>query len=108
MGYYTKYNIKITGIDNANQAVKIAKDYNLQDYDFTEYETSLTAFYEGKWYDWKKESIALTRNYSRILIEIHGEGEESGDIWQARVRKGECEVVKAKIVFDEFKVIKLS
>ena len=106
MGYYTKFDIKITGIDNANQAVQIAKEYDLQDYKISNYETSLTAFYDGKWYDWVKDSVALTQNYPRILIEIHGEGEESEDIWKARIRNGECEIVQAKIVFDDFKVIK--
>lgn len=106
MGYYTKYDVKITGIDNANQAVKIARDYDLVDYDVSDTGTVLNAFYEGKWYNWEKESVALTRNYPRILIEIHGEGEENDDIWKARVRNGECERVEAKIVFDEFKRIK--
>jgi hypothetical protein len=106
MGYYTKYNIKITGIDNANQAVKIARDYDLVDYVVSDTGTVLIAFYEGKWYVWEKESVALTRNYPRILIKIYGEGEESGDIWKARIRNGECERVEAKIVFDEFKSIK--
>jgi hypothetical protein len=106
MGYYTKFNIKITNIDNANQAVKIAKEYELYDYDVSGDGTVLSAFYEGKWYDWKEESIALTRSYPQIFIEIHGEGEENDDIWKARIRNGECERVEAKIVFDEFKSIK--
>ena len=32
MGYYTDYKITITNIDNANQAVKIAEEYDLEDY----------------------------------------------------------------------------
>lgn len=103
MGYYTKYDIKITGFDDVNQAVKIAKEYDLRDYDISY--TELTAFYEGKWYEWESESINITRNYPNILIEIYGEGEESGDIWKARVRDGQCERIKGKIIFDDFKSI---
>lgn len=105
MGYYTKYDIKITGIDNANQAVKIAQEYDLEQYDVSYDGTTLTAFYEGKWYNWEKESVSLSRNYPRILIEIEGEGEDRDDIWKARIRNGDCETVSAKIVFEDFKRI---
>lgn len=106
MGYYTKYNVTITGIDNANQAVKIAREYDLEHYDISPIGTEVTASFESKWYDWQKDSVALSRSYPRILIEIEGEGEDRDDIWKARIRNGDCETVSAKIVFDEFKRIK--
>jgi len=106
MGYYTDYNITVTGIDNANQAVKIAKEYDLWDFDISDDGKILTSYMNAKWYDWKDESISLSKNYPRILIEISGEGESNDDIWKARIRNGECEVVYAKIVFDDFKHIK--
>ena len=105
MGYYTKYDIKITGIDNANQALKITKEYDMRDFDISPDGQTLTDFTEGKWYDWKEDSLKLSRNYPHILIEIEGEGEESGDIWKARVRNGIVEIVEAKIVYDDFKVV---
>jgi len=106
MGYYTDYNITIAGIDNANQAVKIAREYDLENFDVSNDGTVLSAQYNGKWYSWKEDSVRLSLNYPRILIEIKGEGEESGDIWKARIRSGNFELVNAKIVFDDFKVIK--
>jgi hypothetical protein len=105
MGYYTQYDVNISGIDNANQAVKIAQEYELDDYDVSGDGTKVSANFNTKWYGWKEESIALSRNYPRILIEINGEGEESGDIWKARIRNGVCEIINAKIVFDDFKVV---
>jgi hypothetical protein len=105
MGYYTDFEITVTGIDNANQAVKIAKEYELYDYDVSDDGKTLTSETNEKWYEWKKDSVALSKNYPRILIEINGTGEESEDIWKARIRNGECEVIKAKIVFDDFKTI---
>jgi len=106
MGYYTDYEITITGIDNANQALKIAKEYILDDFDVSDDGTVLSANFNTKWYMWKENSVALSLNYPRILIEIKGQGEESGDIWKARIRSGNFEIVQAKIVFDDFKVIK--
>lgn len=105
MGYYTQYVIKITGIDNANQAANIIREYDIHDYDVSPNGKEVTASFESKWYDWLKDSVALSSNYPQILIEIKGEGEENGDIWKARIRNGDSETVSAKIVFDEFKRI---
>jgi hypothetical protein len=102
MGYYTNYNVKITGIDNANQAVKIAREYDLEQYDVSPIGTEVTASFESKWYNWQNDSVTLSRSYPRILIEIEGEGEDRDDIWKARIRNGDCETVSAKIVFEEF------
>jgi hypothetical protein len=105
MGYYTNYDVKITGIDNANQAVKIAREYELEHYDISPIGTEITASFESKWYDWQKDSVALSRNYPQILIEINGLGEDHDDIWKARIRNGDCETVSANIVYEDFKRI---
>jgi hypothetical protein len=105
MGYYTQYDVKISGIDNANQAVKIAQEYELDDYDVSGNGKNVSANFNTKWYGWYEESVALSRNYPRILIEIEGDGEDCGDLWKARIRNGVCEIIKAKIVFDDFKVV---
>ena len=105
MGYYTDYDITITGIDNANQALKIAKEY-IDYFDISADGTAIYARFNEKWYSWKEDSVRLSLNYPRILIEIKGQGEESGDIWKARIRSGNFEIVQAKIVFDDFKIIK--
>jgi hypothetical protein len=105
MGYYTNFDITITGIDGTDQALKIAKEYDLHDYDLSDNGQTLTYSSEDKWYAWKEDSVNLSRNYPRILIEIYGEGEENDDIWKARIRNGVAEIVYAKIVFDDFKVV---
>jgi hypothetical protein len=105
VGYHTNFDITITGIDNANQAVKIAKGYDLCDYDVSDDGKTLTCNTHGKWYAWEEDSVKLSKNYPRILIEISGEGENNDDIWKARIRNGQSEVIKAKIVFDDFKVV---
>jgi len=108
MGYYTHYDVKITGIDNENQAVKIVQEYDLaQDYCYiiSPIGTEITASFESKWCDWEKDGVALSRNYPQILIEISGLGEDRDDIWKARIRNGDCETVSAKIVYEDFKRI---
>jgi hypothetical protein len=105
MGYYTNFDITITGIDGGDQAVKIAKEYDLYDFSLSDDGKTLTSYMNTKWYAWKEDSVNLSRNYPRILIEIYGEGEENDDIWKARIRNGVAETVNAKIVFDDFKAV---
>lgn len=110
MGYYTDYSITVSGADNANQLIKIVKeldDIYRNDYAISDDGTSAEfEMNDTKWYGWKEDCIRVSKMYSNITIDIEGKGEEHGDLWKARVRKGECEVVKARIVFDDFKVIK--
>ena len=105
MGYYTQYDIKISGISNSDEAERILQEYNLEDYDVLHHGTEIIANFNAKWYDWKKETVSVSKNYPQIFIEISATGEEAGDIWKARARNGICEVVNAKIVFDDFKVV---
>lgn len=105
MGYYTQYNVTISNLDNANQGVKVAKILDLQHYDFSDDGTIMQYDTYEKWYDWKEDCIRVSLQYPKILIEIDAKGEESGDMWKARVRNGVCERIEAKIVFDDFKLI---
>jgi hypothetical protein len=106
MGYYTQYELKISNLDNANQGLKIAKDLDLHDYEFLDDGTTLTNYFESKWYDWKEDCARVSLQYPKILIELEGKGEGSDDFWKARVQNGLCEVVHAKIVFPDFNLIK--
>ncbi len=105
MGYYTKYDVTISNLDNANQGAKAADMLDMTYYDFSDDGTIMQFDYDGKWYDWKEDCIRVSLQYPKILIEIEGKGEENGDIWKARIRNGVCERVDAKIVFDDFKLI---
>lgn len=107
MGTYTTFTIRVTGADNANQMIKFAEELELHGYDITGKDgTGLYTVIEDKWYDWEKDMKRASKTFPRMLIEVDGKGEDSGDIWKARIRDGESEVIRAKIVFDDFKKIK--
>jgi hypothetical protein len=107
MGYYTQYTIKISGADNANQMVKIAQDLELgNDYEVSNCGSALLTCFEEKWYGWKEDFERVSRTYPRVLFEVNGIGEDKDDQWRARIRNGESEVIRARIVFDEFQKIK--
>lgn len=108
MGYYTKYNVTITGAGNANRAIKIAEDeFEFGRHDYQVFEDGMiTYFYDGKWYGWKDEVTAISAKFPDLLIEIEGDGEDDDDFWRARIKGGECEIVKGKIVYPEFQRVK--
>jgi hypothetical protein len=108
MGYYTHYSIRITGADNADQMTEIAEKLDLPEegYKISEEGAKLSTDFEDKWYGWKEQFLRISRAYPRVLFEVNGEGEKNDDLWKARIRNGEAEVIHAKIVFDEFKIIK--
>jgi hypothetical protein len=108
MGYYTHYTIRITGADNANQMTEIAEKLGLSEegYEISDEGTKLSTDFDDKWYGWKDQFLRVSRSYPRVLFEVDGKGEENDDLWKARIRNGESEVIHAKIVFGEFKIIK--
>lgn len=105
MGYYTHFDVTVSNLDNANQGIKVADMLDMSDYEFSDDGTIMEFYYDGKWYDWKEDCTRVSLKYPKILFEIEGKGEESGDIWKARVRNGLAEVVEAKIVFEPFKLV---
>ena len=71
----------------------------ISDYGF---EDNVSAWYlDGKWYDHEEHMIQLSKEFPYVLFTLKGEGEESGDIWRAKVQNGDYKVQKARIVFDD-------
>lgn len=104
MGYYTNYSMEVIDIDNKGyDAYKIAKymlekndesekfyafQYGLRDFieniDPTlkiDYALCLDSDEETKWYENEDEMLELSQEFPEVLFKLHGEGEESGDIW---------------------------
>jgi len=97
MGYCTDYSLDHDNhtLDNEELAKELSE---ISSYSFDED----LMIYDAKWYDWAKDMRTLSKNHIGTLFTLTGEGEESGDIWKAYCRSGKIQVVKAKIVFDDF------
>jgi hypothetical protein len=61
----------------------------------------------GKWYSCDHDMIAVSLEIPNVLFTLHGEGEESGDIWDAYFLNGKMQKEKARIVIDPFDAKKL-
>ena len=116
MGYYTNYDVEITGFKNEEEAEffefkEIHKKEGSLNFikgsGHVDVQQNRVYFnlHQIKWYDWEKDLIGVSKRWTHLLFDIDGEGEEFPDVWKARVRNGESEIVQAKIVFPEFEKI---
>jgi hypothetical protein len=49
----------------------------------------------------------VSKQHPDIVFELHGEGEEAGDIWYKYYKNGKMQVCKGHITFDEYDESKL-
>lgn len=92
MGYYTTYRLNEPEItpEIEETIYELNIDYPLIDED------------SCKWYDHEADMLELSRRFPEELFELHGEGEEPGDIWIKYFKNGKMQSCFAKIIFDEF------
>lgn len=61
----------------------------------------------GKWYEHQHDMLAFSARHSNILFTLHGEGEESDDIWNEYYLNGKVQVAKAQIQIAPFSMAAL-
>lgn len=96
MGYYTKFKVEVTGTKDEKESVylcyllKIIVMYNIYNEKIRENSFSFD-IEEAKWYEYDEECTKFSKDHPHITINVHGKGEESGDVWKARYRNGDSE-----------------
>lgn len=121
MGYYTNYDLKWSGASSGSEVCphcggsgRITTDDVIQT--FIETEPFLYGNSEPikhsledscKWYDHEEDMVRLSKKFPDVVFELHGEGEESGDIWVKYFKNGKKQVVKAELKFAPFDEKKL-
>lgn len=102
MGYETYFQMEMdyNGIVDTAKILEKLNEISMQDWDDLDLEES------RKWYDCKEDMVELSKHFPTVLFEIDAEGEENADMWKGRWRNGEEEIIKARIVWDDFKDIR--
>jgi hypothetical protein len=95
MGYYTRFTIKIK--------TKLEKQNWLEIYDLNEAmfevneehkhvfdNTGDEIYSDGgiKWYDYHEDMVKLSKMFPNLVLQVDGEGEETGDIWRTFWKNG--------------------
>src|SRR5688572_1133090 len=97
MGYYTTYDIS-SNEPEIQEAIMALSDYSWEDDG---------RLIDSKWYDHKKHCLEVSKQFPETVIEVSGEGEESGDIWKSYYFNGKVQECGARITFEPFDRSKL-
>lgn len=96
MGYYTNY--EIIAIEDPNEEFD---DFLWDLADYTDYKELQEGYATSiKWYDWKEDSIEISKRYPNILFRIQGDGEESDDLWRFYCKNGKSKYIE--MIWPEF------
>lgn len=122
MGYYTYYSMNARNIKNEKEfeaiinACKereiVSSDNNKcgvfeeYSYDICDNSATFESYESCKWYEHDKDMIEISSMFPDVVFCLHGEGEESGDLWNTYYSNGESEICHARIIYDEPKTIK--
>ena len=103
MGYYTRFELTVvTGDDSLVQDFRNeceGAEYAFNEEGYTEDET--------KWYDHEKDLKEFSKKHPDALFLLHGEGEESGDLWDLYVKNGKAQKCKGEVVYPDYDETKL-
>ena len=126
MGYYTWFEIGVQEnkgkykVDDIIQYMKNEFDKNDKFYPFeyamendegNESDASyfgLNCDESSKWYEHDEEMLEMSKAFPEIVFYLHGEGEESGDLWFTYYKNGKKQYCPARIEFDEYDESKLT
>jgi hypothetical protein len=98
MGYYTRYTLE-TSLTYTSCDPDVA---------WNECKESFGTFDEAcKWYEWEQDMLKFSALWPGVLFHVHGEGEESGDIWDAYFLNGKRQICKAEVKIPPFDPSKL-
>ena len=61
---------------------------------------------ETKWYEHTADMKAFSVKHPYILFQLHGDGEESGDIWSEYYLDGKVQIARAVVKIDAFDAAK--
>ena len=102
MGYYTSFDLTILDskgveIDGTEIISKIRDMSPSAKYAFTEEGNTND---ECKWYDWNKDFLRFSKIFPNNILMVHGDGEESDDIWVAYIMNGKIQRCPGKMTYE--------
>lgn len=112
MGYYTSYELTVSPAEKGDEIEEFVDSLPNGAYGTATSWKDYAMNYEGggdwstndsvKWYDHQEFMKELSKLYPDVLFSLHGEGEESGDIWKKYFKNGKVQITEAVIQLDDF------
>lgn len=113
MGYQTSHELLVLKMDSQKLVPFNSLDIIAELREFSE-EANYALDNDGetnescKWYDHQKELREFSTRYPDLIFKLHGEGEESGDLWDEWYVNGKMQIGKAIITYPDFNPSNLS
>ena len=116
MGYRTYYSLQVKGCTTEQKYEKLCGEMKSMDLfgyafcspcKFNNYEDTqhFDSFDSVKWYDYDEDMLHLSSKFPEMTFMLHGEGEESEDLWNTYYYDGTAEECKANIEYPKPKAI---
>lgn len=111
MGYYTLYSITAYNYKDGQKEMIVEINDTRHSFDdeeqvFVDDIESIVGYLPTKdsckWYEHTEDMLKLSKKHPSILFKLHGEGEETGDIWNKWFLNGKMQVCLAEIVIPDF------
>jgi hypothetical protein len=106
MGYYTAYSLSLGDVTEEQQK-QITNHLREKDVVGWVLNNDLCCSNPATWYDAEKDLREISKEFPDVLFELHGEGEETGDIWDRYFKNGKMQYCPAEIVIPPFDETKL-
>ncbi len=108
MGYYTYHELHVGKANvGKSESAHEFKDY-AEDVDYArvleevEKQIGFNPFDDDcKWYSSQQDMLEVSKKFPELLIRVHGNGEESDDIWYHYFHNGKQQFCKVEFVFPD-------
>jgi hypothetical protein len=112
MGYLTRHSLRILDENGEEESAEISTKIIKELIEFYELEYALSENGEAgescKWYSHHQDMLLFSKKFPDVVFELHGEGEETGDLWNEYFKNGKSQIERAKIVIGTYDSSKLS
>lgn len=98
MGYYTSYELSVhqgtADLDAVIERLAMVMELDSEDRLFRIVHDSIESDEAMTWYDHDSDVAEMSRFFPGVVFKLHGEGEESGDLWDAYYKDGKCQICR--------------
>lgn len=102
MGYYTKYNLYLSGPQEATEKALTGLEAEGHTAGVNLFDVWRGDAGSCKWYEHESEMKAVSILYPDVVFQLVGEGEEPGDLWHKYFKNGKMQKCLVQITYPPY------